>query len=51
MQTELIHITQGEFFQSDNWQTTFLAYDNKKKISCFITFPNRPTSWTYHLSY
>ena len=49
--TELKNIEQGAFFESDNWQTTYLAYDKIKKMPCYLTFPNRPTSWTYNLTY
>jgi len=50
--TPLNKITNtGEVLESDQYQITFIAYDEIKKCGCFLTFPNVQTSWIYSISY
>jgi len=52
MQTDLKYIeVSKEVFECDQWQITYIGYDTKKRQNCFVTFPQRETSWIYSLSY
>jgi hypothetical protein len=51
MQTEIKNIIQGELLESDQFFTTYYAYDKVKKVNCYITFSNVQSSWTYSITY
>jgi hypothetical protein len=51
MQTELKNITQCDLLESNEWQSTYYAYDNVKKVNCYITFSNVQSSWNYIITY
>ncbi len=51
MQTELKNIIQLDLLESDQYQTTYYAYDNVKKLHCYITFSNVQSSWNYSITY
>ena len=44
---------QGEakIVNSNNYSTTYIAYDKEKKENCFLTLPNVDTSWIYSVEY
>jgi hypothetical protein len=51
MQTEIKNIIQGELLESDQYQSTYYAYDKLKKVNCYITFSNVQSSWSYIITY
>ena len=40
-----------DLFYRDERETTFEAYDKTKKQYCYITFPNKKTSWDFNVYY
>jgi hypothetical protein len=51
MQTDLKNIIQIDLLESDQFMTIYYAYDNVKKVNCYITFSNVQSSWTYSITY
>lgn len=41
----------GDVFDSDNYTTTYEAYDKKTKCWCYVEVPKRVTSWKFQVFY